>query len=210
KAQARRDRRREYRLHDADRCGHGDPGRPHRRAHRLGDRRPRTRGARREAGIQRSGSARCAGEATVAKPQRSGGDHGEESEESEVEDEETEVGEKSRAGPKEKARRGEEERREKGEAEGQGCCEAGSAEARSRPKPGAVLHPATGVAAHGWHIRGRQRLGRRDLLVTSAATKHGADDRTGPLLLLTGEGADRFAARSALRRTAHPPPTGLA
>jgi hypothetical protein len=36
---------------------------------------------------------------TVAKPQRSGGDHGEESEESEVEDEETEVGEKSRAGP---------------------------------------------------------------------------------------------------------------
>src|SRR5262249_40004280 len=45
KASARRDRCRQYRLHDADRCGHGDPGRPHRRADRLGDRRPRTRGA---------------------------------------------------------------------------------------------------------------------------------------------------------------------
>jgi hypothetical protein len=36
---------------------------------------------------------------TVAKVQRSGGDHGKESEESEVEDEETEVGEKSRTRP---------------------------------------------------------------------------------------------------------------
>src|SRR5262249_40353812 len=152
--------------------GRGDPGRPHGRAYRLGDRRPRTRGARREAGIQRSGSARCAGNVTVAKPQRSGGDHGEESEESEVEDEETEVGEKSRAGPQEKARRGEEERREKGKAEGQGRCEAG-AKARSRPKPGAVLHPSAVLAADGRHVRRRQRFGRRALLVPSPATSAG-------------------------------------
>jgi hypothetical protein len=36
---------------------------------------------------------------TVAKAQRSGGDHGEESEESEIKDEEAEVGEKSRTRP---------------------------------------------------------------------------------------------------------------
>jgi hypothetical protein len=35
---------------------------------------------------------------TVAKPQRSGGDHGEKSEEGEVEDQKAEIGEKSRAG----------------------------------------------------------------------------------------------------------------
>ena len=35
----RRDRHRQYRLHDADRLRHGDPGRAHRRAARLGHRR---------------------------------------------------------------------------------------------------------------------------------------------------------------------------
>jgi hypothetical protein len=35
---------------------------------------------------------------TVAKPQRSGGDHGEESEEGKVEDQKAESGKKSRAG----------------------------------------------------------------------------------------------------------------
>src|SRR5262249_45639637 len=44
--QAQRDRRRERRLHDADRRGHDDPGRPFRRVDRLGDRRPRSRSAR--------------------------------------------------------------------------------------------------------------------------------------------------------------------
>src|SRR5262249_52499430 len=203
KAQARRDRRRQYRLHDADRCGHGDPGRPHRRARRLGDRRPRTRGARREAGIQRSGSARCAGEVIVAKPQRSGGDHGEESEESEVEDEKAEVGEKSRAGPEKTAARGEEERREKGDADGKGRCDAGGAEARPRPKPGAVLHPAARVAADGRHVRGRQRrFGRRDLLLISPATKHGPNDGTGRLLLPPGGGADPARRPHRARPTA--------
>src|SRR5262245_31258332 len=129
---------------------------------------------------------------TVAKVQRSGGDHGEESEESEVEDQETEVGEKSCAGPQEKARRGEEERREKGKAEGQGRRQAGSAKARARPKPGAVLHPSAVLAADGRHVRGRQRrFRRRDLLVTSPATKRGPDDGAGRLLFPTGEGADR-------------------
>src|SRR5262249_38030920 len=161
--------------------------------YRLGDRRPRTRGARREAGIQRSGSARCAGNVTVAKPQRSGGDHGEESEESEVEDEETEVGEKSRAGPQEKERRGEEERRDTGEAEGQRACEAGRATARSGAGPGAVLPPSAALAADGRHVRRRQRrFGRWDL-VTSPATKRGPDDDAGRLLFPTGEGAESAA-----------------
>jgi hypothetical protein len=44
-AQTRRDRSRQYRLHNPDRGGHDDPGRSYRRADRLGDRRPRTTGA---------------------------------------------------------------------------------------------------------------------------------------------------------------------
>jgi hypothetical protein len=89
---------------------------------------------------------------TVAKPQRSGGDHGEESEEGEVEDEETESGEKSRAGPQEKARRGQEKRCQKGKAEGQGPC---GAKARSRSKRDAVLHSSALMAADGRHVWGR-------------------------------------------------------
>src|SRR5262249_58588815 len=72
----------------------------------------------------------------------------------------------------EKARRGEEGRRKKGKAGGPGRWEAGP-EARSRPKPGARLPPSAVLAADGRHVRGRQRFGRRDLLVTSPATSAG-------------------------------------
>ena len=44
-ARARRDRRRQYRLHHADRVGHGHSGRPYRRADRLGGRRTGAGGA---------------------------------------------------------------------------------------------------------------------------------------------------------------------
>ena len=52
-ARARRDRGRQYRLHHADRRGHGHSGRPYGRADRLGDRRPGARTA------QRSGQRQC-------------------------------------------------------------------------------------------------------------------------------------------------------
>ncbi len=68
------------------------------------------------------------------------------------------------------------------------------------PQPGAVLQPSARLAAHGRHVRGRQRrFGRRDLLVISPATKHGPDDGTGRLPLPTGEGADRVRRRQRAR-----------
>src|SRR5262249_32217081 len=82
-----------------------------------------------------------------------------EGKEGEVEDQETQVGEKSCAGPqKEEARCGEKERREESEAKGQG-----RSEARSRAGSGALLHPAL-LAADRRRLWERRRYGRRNII----------------------------------------------
>src|SRR4029079_2095429 len=118
------------------------PGLSRGRAGGLGDRRPRARSVCREAGFQRGGRSRRVGEVTassVGEPypeaQRSGDDHGEESEEGKVEDQESEEAGEGRPGPQEKARRRKEKERgqevsQEGKAEGEGCPERRCSEGR--------------------------------------------------------------------------------
>src|SRR5262249_25372588 len=88
------------------------------------------------------------------EPQRSGGDHGEESEEGEVEDQE--IQEEGRSGPQEKKGSGEEEREEKGRQEEGGPEESGAAEADARRSEPAALSTTAPVHGRRWGHGGRR------------------------------------------------------
>src|SRR5262249_48044465 len=147
--QAQRDRCRERRLHDADRRGYNDPGRPYRRADRLGDRRPRPRSAR-EGGTRRVGTG-CRGDGVAlavasgigSGAQPGGGEDEEESEEGEVEEQEGEKGKKSRPEAQAEARRGEAVGQE---GSSQRPEESARPETRPRSGAGTFLHSALLVA----------------------------------------------------------------
>src|SRR5262249_34081379 len=149
KAQARRDRCRQYRLHDADRGGHDNPGGSYDRADRLGDRGPRTRDAHRDQGLcrggrdrrgdlrGRKGQERCSPRSVLVRPHRNSSrndreaDHGEESEE--VEGEERQEGEEGRSGPQEEKGSSKESGEEGAGQEGEAAQAAGT-KARSGAK----------------------------------------------------------------------------
>jgi len=83
--------------------------------------------------------------------QRSGGDHGEESEEGKVEDQESEEAGEGRPGPQEKARRREEKERgqevsQEGEAEGKGCPESRCSEEAAGTEAGPGPRAEHGVS----------------------------------------------------------------